>query len=63
MLLDLVDSFCDPGLDSSAGDQLQRILISQQIQNVIDEQHTSLVDLRDQGLLVTLAGLVGHKVC
>jgi hypothetical protein len=58
----LIESLASPGLNSLAGNQIQRILISQQLEQIFEEFQVNLQDLKGNGLLHRLCGLVSHKV-
>ena len=69
MLRDLVEALGDSGLLGSSPDTggdpaklLQRLLISQQIQQEMEAKGTTLADLHGEGVLRPLAALVCHRV-
>ena len=61
-LASLIESLVSPGLNSLVGIQIQRLLISQQLQQLFDEFQINLADLQAHGLLTKLAGVVAHQV-
>ncbi|GAX79756.1 hypothetical protein CEUSTIGMA_g7197.t1 [Chlamydomonas eustigma] len=57
----LIESLASPGLNSLAGNQIQRLLISKQLEQVFEDFQVNLQDLKCSGLLHRLCGLVSHK--